>query len=165
MGQLPSVINVDNGRSPDLNNQEFDKETMDQMNSQMMGLDNNYQYDDDFRRYQDDETQLTLEDFDSAALKINRVPKTASQTCQGQVLIRPVVKPIPYSGYSAALHPTTIEQFKMSKKEQEISAGTKIHKFNHISQNIKLAANIREYYNTQHSFKRSVLSKNNKQNL
>lgn len=53
----------------------------------------------------------------------------------------------------------------MSKKEQEISAGTKIHKFNHISQNIKLAANIREYYNTQHSFKRSVLAKNNKQNL
>ena len=53
----------------------------------------------------------------------------------------------------------------MSKKEQEISAGTKLHKFNHISQNIKLAANIREYYNTQHSFKRSVLAKNNKQNL
>lgn len=115
MGQLPSVVNVADGRSPDLNNQEFDKDTFDQMHSQMMrmGLDNNYQHnDDDVRRSCEDNENgpsLTLEDFDSAQLKINRVPKTASQTCQGQVLIRPVVKPIPYSGYAAALHPSTIE--------------------------------------------------------
>lgn len=111
MGQLPSVVNVAEGKSPDLH-QEFDKDTFDQMNSQMAGLDNNYpNYDEEVRRsYEDQEgPSLTLEDFDSASLKINRVPKTASQTCQGQVLIRPVVKPIPYSGYSAALHPSTIE--------------------------------------------------------
>ena len=79
MGQLPSVINVAEGRSPDLGQQDFDRETMDQMNSQMMGLDNNYEYnnEEEFRGPYED-ASLTLEDFDSAALKINRVPKTAS---------------------------------------------------------------------------------------
>ena len=28
-------------------------------------------------------SDLTLEDFDSSKININRVPKTASQTCQG----------------------------------------------------------------------------------
>lgn len=28
-------------------------------------------------------SDLTLEDFDSSKIQINRVPKTASQTCQG----------------------------------------------------------------------------------
>lgn len=40
-----------------------------------------------------------------------------------------------------------------------------MHKFNHVQQNIKLAANIREYKSIQHSFKKSVLAKNNTQNL
>jgi len=40
-----------------------------------------------------------------------------------------------------------------------------LHKFNHISQNIQLAANIRQHHNVLNSFKKSVLSKSNTQNL
>ena len=79
MGQLPSVINVAEGRSPDLGQQDFDRETMDQMISQMTGLDNNHEYNNEgeFSGPCGDGSQA-LDDFDSAALKINRVPKTAS---------------------------------------------------------------------------------------
>ena len=37
---------------------------------------------------------LVLEDFNSDYLKINKVPKNASQTCMGQRLIKPIVNPI-----------------------------------------------------------------------
>ena len=48
---------------------------MDHMNSQMMGLDNNDQ------SFYEEGADLALEDFDSSLLRINHVPKTASQTC------------------------------------------------------------------------------------
>ena len=37
------------------------------------------------------EEDLTLEVFDSQKIKIKEVPKLASQTCKGQVLIKPIV--------------------------------------------------------------------------
>jgi len=55
----------------------------------------------------------------------------------------------------------TIKEFNLTQKEQGISQGTSFHKYNHVAQNIKLASNIREFKNIQHSFKRSVLSKSN----
>ena len=42
--------------------------------------------------------ELTLEDFDSSILKLNKIPKTASQTLAGQILIRKPIEPISYQG-------------------------------------------------------------------
>ena len=81
-------------------------------------------------------SDLTLEDFDSAKIQINRVPKTASQTCQGQALIKPIVAPIPFTGLNCQLPRETIKTFKLTERDQEMSQGTKLHKYNHIAQNI-----------------------------
>lgn len=83
---------------------------------------------------------LTLEDFDSRQIIISKIPQAASQTCQGQTLLKPVVKPIPYTGNGTKLTKKTILEFNLSKKdEMELDN----HKFDHVSQNIQLAANIR----------------------
>ena len=60
---------------------------------------------------------LTLEDFDSNNLEIKRVPKTASQTCRGQVLIKPIVKPIPYTGLNKKLGKKTVTEFNLNEAE------------------------------------------------
>jgi hypothetical protein len=66
-------------------------------------------------------SDLTLEDFDSAKININRVPKTASQTCQGQMLIKPLIQPIPFTGLNNALPMTTATEFKLTEKDKEMS--------------------------------------------
>jgi len=53
-------------------------------------------------------SDLALEDFDSARIQINQVPKTASQTCRGQALIKPIVQPIPFTGLNQKLPKDTI---------------------------------------------------------
>ena len=58
---------------------------------------------------------LTLEDFDSSVLRLNNIPKTASTTCKGQLLIRPIVEPIPYTGPSRAFDKDTIDEFGLTK--------------------------------------------------
>mmetsp|Transcript_13546 Transcript_13546/g.21137 ORF Transcript_13546/g.21137 Transcript_13546/m.21137 type:complete len:129 (+) Transcript_13546:842-1228(+) len=108
---------------------------------------------------------LSIEDFDSKNLTLTRVPKAASQTCQGQVLLKPVIKPVPYTGIKNRLLKSTIDEFRLTKKEQELSQGTNLHRFNHVNQNIKLASSIRQLYGVRQSFKKSVLSKSNEQNL
>jgi len=75
------------------------------------------------------------------------------------------VKPSPFSGMNSKLMRKTIKEFRISKKEQEASLGSTIHKINHIDNNIKLASNIHQLKNIQQLFKRSVLSKSNPQNL
>jgi len=92
-------------------------------------------------------SDLTLEDFDSSKININRVPKTASGTCQGQALIKPLVQPIPFSGLNHQLPRDTIQRFKLTERDKEMSQGTKIHRYNHIAQNIQLASQIREVKN------------------
>lgn len=64
---------------------------------------------------------LSLEDFDSENLKINRVPRTASQTCRGQILIKPIIRPIPYLGLNKRLGKKTVEEFKLNSHEQNVS--------------------------------------------
>lgn len=49
-----------------------------------------------------------LEDFDSNILKIKKIPKRASLTCAGSVLIRKVVEPIPYLGKTRIRRSTLI---------------------------------------------------------
>jgi hypothetical protein len=75
---------------------------------------------------------MTLEDFDSSRVKINKVPRTASQTCRGQVLIRPVVDPIPFVGVNR-LPKATVKRFKLTAKDKELVKGIKIHKFDHVA--------------------------------
>jgi DNA topoisomerase VI subunit A len=75
--------------------------------------------------------------------------------------LKPVVQPIQYSGFSQKINEKTVKDFKLTSQDIAETNGTKLHKFNHVQQNIKLAANIREYKSIQHSFKKSVLAKNN----
>ena len=81
------------------------------------------------------------------------------------MLIKPLIQPIPFTGLNNALPIQTAHDFKLTEKDKEMSQGTKIHRFNHIAQNIQLASQIREVKNVQQCFKRSVLAKNNQQNL
>jgi hypothetical protein len=60
---------------------------------------------------------LTIHDFTSENMKIYDVPVSASQTFQGQKLIRQVVPPIPYSGAHKRIHRRTIEEFNLTKRE------------------------------------------------
>ena len=60
------------------------------------------------------------------------MPRTASQTCRGQVLIKPIVRPIPYTGLNKRLGKKTVEEFHLNKHEQNVSQGTALHKFDHI---------------------------------
>ena len=50
-------------------------------------------------------------------IKIKKVPISASQTFQGQKLIRQVVQPIPYTAAQKRVNRNTIEEFKLTKKE------------------------------------------------
>lgn len=90
---------------------------------------------------------LTLEDFDSQNIQIRRVPRTASQTCRGQVLIKPIVRPIPYTGLNKRLGKKTVEEFRLNSHEQNVSQGTALHKYDHIQQNIYMASNINQLRN------------------
>ena len=65
-------------------------------------------YQDNFLQHQVDNGQLTLEDFDSRYLNLHRVPLAASQTCQGQALLKPIITPITYSGAMSRLNQKTI---------------------------------------------------------
>lgn len=63
---------------------------------------------------------LTLDDFDSKKVQLASIPKAASQTCQGQVLIKPIIEPIPYGAiYTPVkkLTARTIAEFKLSKRD------------------------------------------------
>lgn len=82
--------------------------------------------------YGENFSALTLEDFDSENILIRRVPRTASQTCRGQILIKPIVRPIPYTGLNKRLGRKTVEEFRLNKHEQNVSQGTTLHKFDHI---------------------------------
>lgn len=76
---------------------------------------------------------LTIDQLDSDVVKLKYVPVAASQTCQGQKLIRPIVDAVPYSAACKRLSPHTIEQFNLTKKEQILSSGITLHQFDHIS--------------------------------
>ena len=63
---------------------------------------------------------LILEDFSSKVLKINQVPKNASQTCSGQKLIKPIVDPVLYQSQKTITNgfsEETIEYFKLSNTD------------------------------------------------
>ena len=68
------------------------------------------------------QAELTLEDFDSNALNLRKIPKTASTTCRGQILIRPVVEPVLYTGPSRGFEKQTIDEFGLT--EQELNRGS-----------------------------------------
>lgn len=64
--------------------------------------------------------KLTLQDFDSNKVKIDDIPKVVSGTCQGQKLLRPVTKLIPFVTNYNLMDPKTIKEFNINKHEQEI---------------------------------------------
>lgn len=113
-------------------------------------------------------SQLLLEDFNSKYLKVKRVPSTASQTCMGQRLIRPVIDPIPYSQKHKniqLLSKETIEDFGLTQDDLDEADSAVKHRYNHVKQNIKLASKFMVMRNMQQTFKKTVLAKNNTQNL
>ena len=77
---------------------------------------------------------LLLEDFLSNSLKTNMIPKAASQTCRGQILIRPIVKPIPYALTSSnRLAPETTKEFELTKKYMATGDSADVqHRYDHI---------------------------------
>ena len=79
---------------------------------------------------------MILEDFNSNLLKVKRVPQTASQTCMGQRLIRPLIEPIPYSKGSNNMHQfttETIKSFGLTQEEvQRAETGSVKHTVNHV---------------------------------
>ena len=81
---------------------------------------------------------MTIEDFSSDNFKsMKKVPRVASQTCKGQILIKPVVKPVLYRNENH-ISLKTLKEFGISKCESAMS-----HKYDHISQNRQLAANFK----------------------
>lgn len=111
--------------------------------------------------------QVILEDFNSKNLKVKRVPQTASQTCMGQRLIRPVIEPIPFEQKHQRmqqLSKATIKAFGLTQEDLDQTNGI-VHKYNHVQQNIKLAGKFAIVKNLQQTFKKTVLAKNNAQNL
>jgi hypothetical protein len=78
----------------------------------------------------------TLEDFDSSRVDIKKVPKTASLTCKGQVLIKPVVQPILFKGKANQMEWDTVKKFKISKEDSDLMHGVGVHKYNFVAQNV-----------------------------
>ena len=110
---------------------------------------------------------LLLEDFNSENLKVKRVPQTASQTCMGQRMIRPVIAPIPFKAKHRKMKQFSKETMKdFGLTEDDLNAdGSVQHRYNHIQQNIRLAGKFAIVKNLQQTFKKTVLAKNNAQNL
>ena len=81
-----------------------------------------------------------LEDFESKLFEITKVPDTASTTCQGSLLINPVIRPIPYPNKTSKnVNKNTFEEFNVTEKDFELTK----HRFDHVSQNVQLASKIR----------------------
>ena len=108
---------------------------------------------------------LDIENLESNKVSFSKIPQAASQTCQGQRLIKPSIESIPYTGKSFALNPDTVKEFGLSKREQILSTGVFHHKFDHIKQNIEKAACHRQSIYIQDKFRKSILNKSNSQNL
>ena len=108
---------------------------------------------------------LVLEDFLSSSLRINMVPKNASQTLSGQRLLMPVVEPVPYESQKVGISKNTIQFFKLTEQDLRLNAKENNHKFDYVSQNIQLASKIQKVRRVQQTFKKTILSKDNDQNL
>lgn len=62
------------------------------------------------------------------------------------------MSPIPYTGTGKKLGSQTIEEFHLSNKEVAKAQGINLHKYDHIKQNIYLAANFQQVKNINISF-------------
>jgi hypothetical protein len=91
---------------------------------------------------------------------MNRVPEAASSTFKGQVLFEQSIDPIKYNDPRFLVN-KTLTEFKINRKE----LGRSVHRYDHVSQNKRIAANIHSYNHNLIAFKHSVLSKSNNQNL
>ena len=88
------------------------------------------------------------------------MPDAASSTYKGQKLFEQTGDCIKYKD-PFVLDNKTLKEFNIGRKE----LGASIHKYNHVSQNKKIAADFKNYNTKLISFKQSVLSKQNHQNL
>jgi hypothetical protein len=79
--------------------------------------------------------QMSIDDLNASKLKIKTVPKLASQTCRGQVLLQPIITPVPYNQKHTSLNKQTLQEFGLTKMKPLYN-----HRFNHICQNIQLAS-------------------------
>ena len=59
----------------------------------------------------------------------------------------------------------TIQDFGLTEEDLELANGTVKHKYNHVQQNIQLASKFAIVKDLQRQFKKTVLAKNNTQNL
>ena len=59
----------------------------------------------------------------------------------------------------------TIKSFGLTQEDLDQADGVVKHKYNHVQQNIKLASKFAIVKNLQQTFKKTVLAKNNAQNL
>lgn len=105
----------------------------------------------------------SLEDLDSTRMQLHEVPKNASQTVAGSAMIQPLVEPVTYK-QRKDLDSATIREFNLDEADQNWIKG-RHHKVDHVKRNRSLAQNFRHVQHLSQTFKRSVLSKNNFQNL
>ena len=81
-------------------------------------------------------------------------------------MIPPIVEPVIFQKANAKrVRRDTIEEFNMTRADQQRLSGLNLHKFDHIEQNIQMAPNINQMRLNNLCFQRSILNKSNAQNL
>ena len=86
----------------------------------------------------------------------------------GQRLIRPIVEPILFDEKDNPLNrisKETAKDYSLTSQELAMVSGLKRHRYNYIKQNMELASKFQQFKDLQQGFKKTILSKNNEQNL
>ena len=74
----------------------------------------------------------SLGDLNSNKVSIKVIPKKASQTCRGQILIKPIVDPIPYEKEKErVMGKETQKQFRVL--DEDIDGFEEVHRVDHVS--------------------------------
>ena len=87
---------------------------------------------------------LKLEDLDSRNHNLGVVIPLASSTCHGQKYIDPIVHLMPYKGENAGLDENTLDEFKMTEKDDIMSREKNKYRYDFVMTNVAKAAKIRE---------------------
>ena len=69
------------------------------------------------------------------------------------------MSPILYLGQNKKLTKETIKEFSLNIEEQKLTQGTSLHKFDHVKQNVRIAANIGRIKEIKQYNKINVISK------
>ena len=80
-------------------------------------------------------------------------------------MIAPIVQPIRYFKAPIELPAESIKEFNIADSDKYIQTSTINHTYDHIRQNKLLASKVNKVRSLNQKFKRTILSKNNEQNL